>query len=314
MASVVCTLFENHYHYGLAALANSLYKHGYKGPIYAGYKGVLPSWCAARKENQTLGWPDASTFEVAEGIVIHLLPIKIDSHLSFYKPDFMVRLIETLAKDKDGIAYFDPDIVIKYHWSFFESWMSYGVALVHENITRPVTHPTRHEWQEAIDKTGREKIRNVNTYINSGFCGVSKENIGLIKVWSEVIDTGRKFFNLNTAKFVRIKDNSHAFFNLDQDALNIALMCTNTPISEIGPEGMDFLPGGFTMSHALGHPKPWRKKFIRSAIKGRGPSLPEKAYWENMNGPIQLETKNFLRAKRLKISIASFIARFYRRS
>lgn len=314
MGTVVCTLFEKHYHFGLAALVNSLYRHGYRGPVYAGYKGTLPFWSTARKDNPNLGWPNTSTMVVAEGLEIHFLPIESPFHLSLYKSYYMEQLFNTVARDADGIAYFDPDIVIKFNWQFFETWISNGVALVDENITRPSNHPTRKEWEKVIAKIDRKTVRDMNTYLNGGFCGVSKQNIEFLKVWSQVTDAGIKYFNLNPTKWKRIQDNSYAFYNLDQDALNITAMCCETPISEIGPEGMDFVHGGFTMSHAFGHPKPWGKQFVRSALKGKGPTLADKGYWKNVNGPIQLYSKNFLRLKGLKLMVASVIGRFYRRA
>ena len=42
MDSVICTLFEGHYHYGLAAFINSVLRYNFKGCIYVGYKGKLP--------------------------------------------------------------------------------------------------------------------------------------------------------------------------------------------------------------------------------------------------------------------------------
>ena len=50
-------------------------------------------------------------------------------------------------------------------------------------------------------------------------------------------------------------------------------MTAPEPVSIMGSEGMDFRPGGWTMSHALGMEKPWQKKFIRAAFGGRPPSF-----------------------------------------
>jgi hypothetical protein len=52
---------------------------------------------------------------------------------------------------------------------------------------------------------------------------------------------------------------SYPFNKTDQDALNIAVMTAPEPVSIMGSEGMDFRPGGRTVSHALGMEKPWRK-------------------------------------------------------
>ena len=53
MTSTICTVFEGHYHKGVAGLANSLQANGYEGIIWAGYKGKLPPW--AKLETQKNG-------------------------------------------------------------------------------------------------------------------------------------------------------------------------------------------------------------------------------------------------------------------
>ena len=65
----------------------------------------------------------------------------------------------------------------------------------------------------------------------------------------------------------------------------MAAMCYENPISEMGPDAMDFVQSGWiAMSHATGSPKPWNKKFLLSAIKGMPPSRAEKAYWAMLTG------------------------------
>src|SRR5690554_197159 len=119
MNSIVCTLFEKNHHYGVAALANSLYKNGYRGSIYAGYKGDLPFWADAAADNPQLNWAGAKTLVLVEDLSIHFLPLITAYHLAHYKPDFTIELMGGVAKDADGIVYFDPDIVITNKWSFF---------------------------------------------------------------------------------------------------------------------------------------------------------------------------------------------------
>ena len=53
MSMVICTLFEGHFHYGVAALINSHFKYGFKGDIFIGYRGDEPVWASTSKCNET---------------------------------------------------------------------------------------------------------------------------------------------------------------------------------------------------------------------------------------------------------------------
>jgi hypothetical protein len=128
----------------------------------------------------------------------------------------------------------------------------------------------------------------------------------------EIMNMAIKHYDLNPGKFMP-SDRTHAFFASDQDALNIAAMCSRCPISEIGPEGMDLTYGGWTMSHAVGSPKPWKKNFILSALKGNPPSLTDRAYWLYVEGPVRCYQAITVKLKRISILLASLIGRFYRR-
>jgi hypothetical protein len=77
---------------------------------------------------------------------------------------------------------------------------------------------------------------------------------------------------------------------------------------------MGFVPGGFTMYHSLGAAKPWRKNFLRFALKGIPPSNGDRHYLANVAGPIRPYTPGRLGRLRLQGAIAAGIGRFYRRA
>lgn len=314
MITAICTLFERNYHHGVAALINSLHNQGFRGDVYVGYRGVLPEWAIVGSAISQFDWKGATSLRVNDNIQIHFLPVETSYHLTNYKPDFMLDLWDGPAKNADAMFYFDPDIVIKCNFSFFESWVDFGVALVHEITANDMTanNPIRGMWKKIISENEETVNHNINSYINAGFIGLNKRDIAFLEKFKKIQHLAESRYNVNLTNF----DMTHRgdpFFANDQDALNIAAMCCNVPISEMGPEAMDFIHGGFTMSHAVGSPKPWNKSFVLSALKAMPPTYADKGYWDNAGFPIATCSKNFIKRKKISIKIASFIGRFYRK-
>jgi hypothetical protein len=315
LESAVCTLFEGNYHFGVAALINSLCKYEFAGHIYAGYRGELPFWCSKARDNSLLHWPNAKILEVKNGVYLNLLPVDTEYHFTNYKPFFMLRVWDTIAQNAKAMVYFDPDIVIKCKWDYFVLWTSYGVALVHEIISNdmPPSHPLRREWEKVILKAGYHSERELYAYINGGFCGVNARHKDFLLAWCKLTETANSYFGLTKNQWKHSLDRTHMFYAQDQDLLNITAMCSPVPISEMGPEAMDFIHGGFTMSHCVGSPKSWNKNFMLSVLQGFPPSLADRAYWENVNTPIRPFDPVRTNWKHLTMLIAAFIGRFHRR-
>jgi hypothetical protein len=95
--------------------------------------------------------------------------------------------------------------------------------------------------------------------------------------------------------------------------MNIAAMYANAPLSTIGPEGMGWINGGFTMYHTVGGKKPWRKKFVQSALSGDPPWNGDKHFLECAGGPIQPFSDRKLKSLRRQALLATLIGRFYSR-
>lgn len=303
MNATVCTLFEGHYHYGVAALVNSLHAHGFRGTVWAGYRGALPKWAG--------GGPE---MEVGDGLTIHFVPLTTDAHFTNYKATFALEVLERLDPQAGAVFYFDPDIVVSGRWSFYEEWIEHGVALC-EDSTSPMSesHPTRGAWRKFAGARGIELHARGSQYVNGGFIGVSRACLPFLRTWSRVLEMMREEIgtagNFNWAD----KDRTYAFYRNDQDALNIALEADPTPVSIVGKEGMGFGGGGYIMHHSLGAPKPWRKHFIWEALKGWPPTAADKAFLAASDGPIGAYSGGELAAKRGSAWIAGAICRLVRK-
>ena len=321
MNSAICTLYEGHYHHGVAALANSLFKNGFRGSIYVGYRGALPPWAGAAYDNVALGWANAKTYEAAEGLLLHFLPLITDYHLTNYKPDFMLQLWEGPAKNAEAMFYFDPDIVQVAPWGFMENWVKCGIAVC-EDINSPLHefHPRRVYWRNYFKTFKKELFFKSIIYVNGGFVGVHFENIHFISIWKQIQEQmAKEIGGLNTSIFNRTKIDDkmnnpyYAFGTTDQDALNATIEAFEGKISSLSKAAMAIEPGTHVIPHALGSIKPWRKKFFLNFLKGTPPTIVDKYYWFNTRYPIKLYSLFFIRIKILAIKTFSFLSRLYKK-
>ncbi|WP_207534026.1 hypothetical protein [Desertivirga arenae] len=321
MNSVICTLFEKNYHYGLAALANSLYNNGYRGSIYAGYRGDLPPWAKDVKKNAVWNWENSSSIDVGEGLRIYFLPLSTDYHLTNYKPDFMLQLLDGPAFNANKIYYFDPDIVITKKWSLYETWVEGGVALCEDvNSPMPKNHPRRQAWRKFYGERNITLTFKDAMYANGGFVGLHKRNKDFLIIWKimqEKMATLIGGLNRSALSGEKLHESLRHEFSpfpkTDQDALNAAVEAWDGDISFVGQEGMAFKPGASLMSHALGQPKPWNWKPIKQIIQGSRMNKVYADYWNFANEPIMSQPNSLVWNRKIAFKVSRFIARFYSR-
>ena len=317
MNSSICTLVEGDYHLGLGALANSLYLHGFRGTIWAGFRGSLPPWAVGVVAHD--GWQE---FAAAPDLAIRFVPLTTPAHLTNYKPQFMLDLWSRFAPEDEQLFYFDPDIVAKCRWSFFAEWAGYGVALVEDvNSPMPESHPRKAAWKSCLQKRGITLRRETSLYVNGGFVGLRRSDIGFLRQWQGAMDlVAQEIGGLEHSMFSfaqgrpELESPSSPFSKTDQDALNIALMTATEPLSIMGSEGMDFKPGGWTMAHALGPEKPWRKHYIRDAFKGASPSSADREFWRHARAPIAFLPSGITTRRQRALLVATVLSRFIRRN
>jgi len=304
MHSTVCTLFERDYHYGVAALTNSLISSGFKGVVWAGYRGALPLWANPRHVT-----PRYEEYVVSKECSIRFIQVNPPHHMAHYKP----LLIDGILKDNpdyDAIAYFDPDIVVNWTWSAYEEWMKCGVALCEDSGSPfSINHPMRFAWRKFCLRHGLSPRNTFDTYINSGFIGVTRAHRSILSDWNKAVEC---IGNDIPGSLTEVWHSgwTHPFCFPDQDGLNAVLMCTELPLSILNKSGMSFARGHCAMSHAIGPYKPWRKNILRTAIRGFSPSTADKNFVTHANGAIRTFSPLAMTRLRLSVKMGALICRF----
>ena len=320
MTSTVCTVFEGHYHKGVAGLANSLQANGYKGIIWAGYKGQLPPWAKLEakkngiegvdlimttKENDLEG---VDTMIVSDKITINFIKLADSTFLPYCKPDFMLDVLQKMPK-LDNIFFFDCDIIVKCRFSYFEEWVECGIALCEDvNSPLPISHPLRFQWQNYFAKYGVTVERRDNYYVNGGFIGLKIGDKEILEHWQHVQNL--MMDELKEVSSIGFKDRTNPFHRTDQDALNIAKDMTNCPLSIADGTAMDLSNYGFIMSHAVGNQKPWQKNWIAFVIKhGQRPTMTDRLFMNHIETPLSIFTSRERFLKRWNLKVASVLSR-----
>jgi hypothetical protein len=224
----------------------------------------------------------------------------------------MLDLWQNHCPDANALFYFDPDIVIKCRWQFFEEWAGFGVAVCRDmNGDMPDSHPLRQMWRQILSPLGISFARPMDLYVNGGFVGVTKPQKDFLTLWqnvqSKMVQCGV------TQDALGVGDRTFPFTCRDQDALNIACMAHTGDLSAVGADGMDFQPGGggYIMSHAAGGVKPWRKAFVKTLFtRAQRPSLADRAFFQNLDGPLRPFSPGVLKRKRLDFLTACALGRY----
>src|SRR5690554_5633802 len=185
--AAICTLFEGNYHLGVGALVNSLVVNSFRGQIFVGYRGELPTWVIKDDRPVDWKWDGMTAMKISDEIDLFFLPLTTDYHFTNYKPNFMLELWSGPAIHAEEMFYVDPDIVFRIAWSSMKLWIAAGVALC-ADVNSPMTenHPKQIKWRSYFADYGLNLKCKTETYVNGGFVGLKKDEIGFLEVWMKI--------------------------------------------------------------------------------------------------------------------------------
>jgi hypothetical protein len=313
--TIVCTVFEGHYHKGVAALVNSLSVNGFEGTIYAGYKGALPPWAVIEAKEKNY-----EVMRVKDNLKLHFLKFPDTAFLPYCKPNFMLDLFDTLEPQAERVIYFDCDIVVKCTFSYFEQWSDFGIMLV-EDINSPIstTDPLRYQWVDYFKKHDISVRRDSNQYVNGGFIGMNRRAKGFLNTWNHIQNLVLEDMNAMKVdvhkshlpeKISGLKDRTYMFNRTDQDALNVAKDTTEEVLAIADSSAMDFKSVGFVMSHAAAKEKPWEKNWLKFVLKnGQRPSPTDRIFLNYTVSPISIYNNRERKIKQIHLKLASILGR-----
>lgn len=306
--NIVVTLYEGHYQYGVAALLNSLHAAGFEGLFCVGYKGSLPNWLDQLKHIES------NTYQFTEKIDVRFDAFEIDMHFGYYKPYYLKQMAETYPGGS-GWFYFDPDIIVIGKWEFYESWIQSGVALCQDSNYSILywNHPWRNQWRNDFDIYNKGIDKTLNYYINSGFIGVSEKDFEIINRW---IGINEIYKSLGYPVLYFNQSDALNAYKGDQDVLNAAItLSPDLRLAIIGKEGMAFEHPYAIMAHAVDGKgvKPWKRKYIKNALKGNKASITDELYLQYCINPIRLYHENEMKKRRISLLFSKIINRLWKK-
>jgi hypothetical protein len=166
-------------------------------------------------------------------------------------------------------------------------------------------------WKKYAADHGLQITQELDKFFNGGFIGLQRQHEEFLLSWKKLFDL-RASEGIDLSRF-DLSGFEYPYLYLDQDLMNLALMLIHHPVTAVGPEGMDFQPGGYVMSHSAGDTKSWRKHFLFDAVRGKAPSRADKEFLDHTQSPIRIYTRPQLAARQLSARVGSAIGRFYRR-
>ena len=305
--TIICTICEGRYAYGLASLINSCLSNNFTGDFHVAIKEELPFWINQFRKI------DSNTYEINSSSSITFHKTNFPYHLCYFKP-FFIR--DLLAQNENfNIFYFDPDITILNDWQFFEDWLAIGVPLCVDEVY-PVIYkknPWVMEWQNTFTFKIEGNDNELLPYINSGFIGVNSNHIELVNCWCNFTEIlalkNHSLINFGPTILKYKQSRSNAFCS-DQDVLNASLLaCKKISYSIIGKEAMGFSAGIYIMLHNTGF-KTWNKNFIKMLIlKNQRITLADESYLRNSNTVIKTYSIFKLRLLKLNMIITKVLQR-----
>jgi len=282
---------------------NSLARSGFRGNVWAGYRGDLPPWFTGKK-----GIGQTEYFEPIPGIRIGFVPVRTELHFAQYKPDFCLQVLHELDSNAEGVFYFDPDVFILAEWKFFETWLGSGIAACEDgHYPLNPSHPLVKMWSKYLSSKGFALSNPINAYMNSGLAGVRRDASAFLELWRNLLIQVQQDFK--TGGLAHFGNRTDLFHNIDQDAFTLALSITSLPVSPVGVDGMGFAQGEWLTLHATGR-KPWRRRIFSDLLReGVGIDRALLRYWEFCEQPVFVER----RPSPFFVLIIRLITRFYGR-
>lgn len=292
---VAFTLCEPAYLVGAAALFNSLIAGGFRGTFIVGIKG------------EPGGWLNHPPTDLPPGVSIRVVAAPSDRHLTHGKALFARRILDELEPACSGIAYFDPDVIVKAKWSDVVARIN-ATCCVCADENAPPWVGNVNEWSRfATEQTGLSTTMN-GACCNGGFVGTLRAHRAVLDLWEKLIlaCVARGF---DPREFTWNGQRALPFFFVDQDMLNLAIRLTDVPVWIGGPETMDFKPGGNWLSHAISTPKPWGRWYLPRVLAGRTVRQCDIAFWENVAAPIPAVSPVSRWLHRFDLALARLLSR-----